>query len=160
MAAQSRKWMDNAFWHSKEKDVAEAILLIVDEQGREITQVLTIRKLDDAGNENIDFVELMEQVGGDKIDQNTEERRERKLKESEEDSVRKKAEANARELEKLFDAKIKILDIEIISGTKNKVLKSKLRRSKNIIELNMYAQLIMMEENGIGFVTYDDEQKD
>jgi len=149
----TRKWMDNAFWHNEEKEMAEAILLITDENNREISQVVTVRKFDINGDLNPDFTELLEQIGEEKIDENTKERQERKSKEKEIDEQRKKAEEQARELEKLFDAKIKILEIDQIKNTSNKTLKSKLRRSKNLVELNLYAQLIMMEELGIGFVT-------
>jgi len=155
MAANTRTWQDNAFWHNTQKDMAEAILVITDAQGREITQVLTVRKTDANGEPNPDFLELMEQVGEETIDANTEERKERKAKEKEEDLQRKKAEEQARELERLFDAKIKMLEIEQIANTKNKELKSKMRRSKNIVELNLYAQLIMMEELGLGFTTHE-----
>ena len=159
MAVQTKEW-HHAFWHTDQKDVAEAILLIKDDAGREISQCLTVKKLDESGEQNQDFIDLLNALGEETIDANTKERTERKEQTKEQDLVRKKAEDQARELEKLFDAKIKILDIECISTTKNKTLKSKLRRSKNIVELNMYAQLIMMEANGIGFVTYDDEQTD
>ena len=155
MATNTRTWQDNAFWHNSTKEIAEAILVITDAQGREITQVLTVRKTDANGDANPDFLELMEQVGEEKIDANTEERKERKAKEKEEGLQRKKAEEQARELERLFDAKIKMLEIEQIANTKNKELKSKMRRSKNIVELNLYAQLIMMEELGIGFTTHE-----
>lgn len=155
MAENTRQWQTNAFWHNSQKDTAEAILLITDDAGREISQVLTVRKLDSNGNENPDFIELLEQVGVEVIDANTEERAGNKAREKEEESQRRKAEEQAKELEKLFDSKIKILEIEQIANTKNKELKSKLRRSKNVIELNLYAQLIMMEELGLGFVTHE-----
>lgn len=152
MASVQRTWQDNAFWHSGEKDKAEAILTITDEEGREIQQVLTVRKYDALGNENPDFQELIEAVSSEKIDQNTAERHERKEKERQVEEQRRKSEEQAKELEKLFDAKIKTLEIEQIKNTKNKTLKSKLRRSKNIIEMQLYAQLIMMEELGLGLV--------
>ena len=160
MAAQTKVWQDSAFWHTEQKDVAEAILIIKDASGREISQCLTVKKLDGSGNINPDFTDLLETVGEEKISANTQMRAEKKAKDKEQHVARKNAEEQARELERLFDNKIKILAIDCISNTKNKTLKSKLRRSKNIVELNMYAQLIMMEENGIGFVTYDAEQKD
>ena len=144
-----RKWLDNAFWHNDEKEMAEAILSITDESGREITQVVTVRKFDVNGNENPDFKELMEETAEEKIDANTAERRERKSKEKEVEEQKRKAEQQAKDLEVLFDAKIKILEIDQIKNTSNKTLKSKLRRSKNVIELNLYAQLIMMEELGL-----------
>jgi len=154
----TRKWMDNAFWHNEEKEMAEAILVITDDNSREITQVVTVRKFDINGDLNTDFQELMAEVGEEKIDENTKERQERKSKEKEIEEQRKKAEEQARELEKLFDAKIKILEIDAIKNTSNKSLKSKLRRSKNQVELNLYAQLIMMEELGLGFVLNDSEK--
>lgn len=154
----TRRWENNAFWHSEEHEEAEAILIITDDEGREITQVLTVRKFDTQGNPNPDFEELLEQVGEEKITANTLERNERKAKEKEYDTQRQKAEQQARELEQLFDAKIKVLEIEKIKNTENKKLKTKLRRSKNMIELNMYAQLILMEAEGLGFVTYADEE--
>jgi len=159
MAYSSRKWLDNAFWHDESKDRAEAILVITDTQGREISQVLTVKKFDVDGDPNPDYEELLDQVGEEKIDQNTKERRERKAQEKDEEHHRRKAEDQARELEKLFDAKIKMLEIDEIKNTKNKDLKSKMRRSKNIVELNIYAQLIMMEELGIGFALNETESK-
>jgi hypothetical protein len=151
----TRKWLDNSFWHNEEKEVAEAILSITDSEGREITQVLTVRKFDAEGNVNPDWEELMEQVGEEKIDENTEERRIRKSKEKEVEEQERKANQKARDLEELFDAKIKILEIEEIKNTENKKLKSKLRRSKSILEMNVYAQLIMMEEIGVEFKLKD-----
>jgi hypothetical protein len=153
MAAKTRSWNDNAFWHNSEKDCAEAILTIVDDMGREISQVLTVRSKTPEGTPNPDFAELVEQVGAEKIDANTKERLARKAMEREEESQRQRSEEQARDLERLFDAKIKILEIDVIAKTTNKELKSKMRRSKNIVELNMYAQLIMMEEYGISFPT-------
>lgn len=148
----TRKWLDNAFWHNDEKEVAEAILVITDDEGRNINQVVTVRKFDQNGNINPDWDELMSDVSVEQIDKNTAERKERKEKEAEIHTQRKKAEEQARELEKLFDAKIKVLEIDQIKNTENKELKSKLRRAKNVVEMNLYAQLIMMEELGIAVV--------
>jgi len=151
----NRKWLDNSFWHNEEKEVAEAILVITDSEGREITQVLTVRKFDTEGETNPDWVELMDQIGEEKIDENTEERRKRKAEEREVEEQERKANQKARELEELFDAKIKILEIEEIKNTENKTLKSKLRRSKTLLEMNTYAQLIMMEALGVEFTIKD-----
>jgi hypothetical protein len=153
----TRKWLDNAFWHNEEKQVAEAILIITDDEGREISQVVTVRNCDVHGEVNPDWVELMDQVGPETIDASTAERKERKARESEEEDQRKKAEKNAALLEHLFEEKILVLEIDEIKNTKNKTLKKKLRRSKNRVEMNLYAQLILMEELGLGFVTDDSE---
>jgi type II secretory pathway component PulF len=99
----------------------------------------------------------MEQVGEEQIDASTAERRERKAREKEEEDQKRKAESDARDLEQLFDKKIKVLEIEEIKNTKNRTLKAKLRRSKNEVELQLYAQLILMEELGIGFTFNESE---
>jgi hypothetical protein len=151
----NRKWLDNSFWHNEEKEIAEAILVITDSEGREISQVLTVRKFDTEGNLNPDWEELLDQLGEEKIDANTEERRIRKAKESEVHEQERKANMKARQLEELFDAKIALLEVEEIQNTENKKLKSKLRRSKSILEMHTYASLIMMEEIGVEFTIKD-----
>lgn len=151
----NRKWLDNAFWHNEEKEVAEAILVITDSEGREITQVLTVRKFDTEGAINPDWKELLDQVSEETIEENTEERRKRKAQEREVEEQERKANQKARDLEELFDAKIKILEIDEIKSTENKTLKSKLRRAKSILEMNAYAQLIMMEALGVEFTIKD-----
>ena len=153
----TRKWLDNAFWHNEEKQVAEAILVITDDEGREISQVVTVRNTDVHGEVNPDWLELMSQVGQQAIDESTAERKERKEREAEEDDQRKKAEKQSKELQELFEEKILVLEIDEIKNTKNKTLKKKLRRSKNRVEMNLYAQLILMEELGLGFVANDPE---
>jgi len=154
----TREWQPNAFFHSDDREEAEAILVITDDEGREISQVLTVRKFNTAGEINPDWTELLEQVPEETIAENTKERIDRKAKEQEYDVQREKASLQARELEHLFDSKIKVLEIDKIKNTTNKKLKTKLRRSKNLVELNMYAQLILMEVEGLGFVTYDEEK--
>jgi len=144
-----REWFDNAFWHDIDrKNKAQAILRIIDENGRKITQELTVNKIDYEGNENPDFIELLDQVGEEKITKNTLARKEQKDREKNIEIEKQKAKEQARELERLFDAKIKTLEIDQIKTSQNRDLKSKLRRAKNNIELQVYAQLIVMEELG------------
>jgi len=144
-----REWFDNAFWHDIDrKNKAQAILRIIDENGRKITQELTVNKIDYEGNENPDFIELLDQVGEEKITKNTLARKEQKDREKNIETEKEKAKEQARELERLFDAKIKTLEIDQIKSSQNRELKSKLRRAKNNIELQVYAQLIVMEELG------------
>jgi len=149
MESLKREWFDNAFWHDIDrKNKAQAILRIIDENGRKITQELTVNKIDYEGNENPDFIELLDQVGEEKITKNTLARKEQKDREKNIETEKEKAKEQARELERLFDAKIKTLEIDQIKSSQNRELKSKLRRAKNNIELQVYAQLIVMEELG------------
>lgn len=158
MSTVKREWLDNAFWNNAErKDSIEAILQIVEESGRIISQQLSVRKTAFDGSINPDFEELIQQLGEDTIDANT---TNRKIKKENENNLKKESEESkvkARELEKLFDAKIRVLEVEEIKKSKNRSLKSKLRRSKNVLEMQMYAQLIMMEE--LGYITKTEDPK-
>jgi len=71
----TRKWLDNAFWHNDEKEIAEAILVITDDEGRNINQVVTVRKFDQNENINPDWEELISQVSVEQIDKNTAEKK-------------------------------------------------------------------------------------
>jgi hypothetical protein len=141
-----RKWMDNAFWETDEKEMLNCILEIEDDVGRVTRQVMKLRKTDDEGNENPDFAEVVEALGESIIDENTTERNSRKKREAEEEKQRELEHAKARKLEQLFNYKLEAFEIEDIKNSKNRQLKSKLRRAKNRVEVDLYAIMIVMEE--------------
>jgi hypothetical protein len=141
-----RKWMDNAFWETDEKEMLNCILEMEDDVGRVTRQVMKLRKTDDEGNENPDFAEVVETLGEALIDENTTERNSRKKREAEEEKQRELEHAKARKLEQLFNYKLEAFEIEDIKNSKNRQLKSKLRRAKNRVEVDLYAIMIVMEE--------------
>ncbi len=141
-----RKWMDNAFWETDEKDMLNCILEIEDDVGRVTRQVMKLRKVDEEGNDNPDYVEVVEFLGDELITANTDERNERKKRENEENKQRELEHAKARKLEQLFNYKLEAFEIEDVKNSKNRQLKSKLRRAKNRVEVDLYAIMIVMEE--------------
>ena len=142
----SRKWLDNAFWETSEKQMVNCILELEDDVGRVSRQVMKISKTDIHGNANPDFDEVVSSVTEEVIDKNTKERVERKKAEQEEEKQREIEHLKARKLEELFNYKLEIFEIPEIKETKNRKLKSKLRRSKNKIEANLFAMMILAEE--------------
>jgi hypothetical protein len=153
-----RKWSSNAFWHNIEKkDKAEAILVIIDDEGRKINQQLTVRKLADDGSPNPDFDELVESLGEEQIDQNTAKRSERKEAEKKNEKERKRAKEVAKELTQLFNEKIRIFELDDVKKSKNKEVKSKIRKSKNSVEMNMWTMLLLLQENGYEVKKVDEE---
>jgi wyosine [tRNA(Phe)-imidazoG37] synthetase (radical SAM superfamily) len=153
VAEVTRTWRDNAFWHDlNTKDKLEGILIINDDQGRVITQQLTVKKYNPDGNHNPDFQQLLDQVGDEKITANTESRLKKKAEEAEKKKKETESKRMVSELERLFEAKVRTLEIEEIKNSENRELKTRLRRSKNIIEMQTIAQLIMMEQMGVKFV--------
>lgn len=141
-----RKWMDNAFWETDEKQMLNCILEMEDDVGRVTRQVMKLRKVDDEGNDNPDFAEVVEALGDDLITENTNERNSRKKREAEEKKQQELEHAKARKLEQLFNYKLEAFEIDDIKNSKNRQLKSKLRRAKNRVEVDLYAIMIVMEE--------------
>lgn len=146
----NKRWLDNAFWEdASKKDSIEAILEITEDSGRVVTQQLVIGKYGPDKKINPDFKDVIAALGRRKITANTKERAARKQREAELEKEKIKAEQQQKEMEKLFEAKLKMLEIDEIKNTTNRKLKSKLRRSKNTVEMQMYATLIMMDQHGI-----------
>jgi len=143
----SRKWMDNAFWENpEEKDDLTCILEIEDDNGKQIRQVMRLKKyIKDSDELNPDFTEVVEVLGEELITKNTEDRIERKKSEKEERRIRDLEHARSRKMEKLFNHKMEVFEIEEIKGCKNRKLKAKLRRAKSQIECDLYAMMILKE---------------
>ena len=91
----SRKWLDNAFWENDQKDDMSCILELEDDAGRQTRQVMRLKKFDKDGDPNPDFEEVVEVLGEELIDKNTEERHTRKKAEKEAKFAAKKAAAAA-----------------------------------------------------------------
>lgn len=144
-----KTWVDNAFWTdgaTESKDTVTGILEIQPETDGPVTrQVLTVKKLAPDGSPNPDWDNLMEQVGADKIEANTAERHERKNRERNQAQQHQQEVAKARSLEELFNYKLKAFEIEDIKNCTDRVLKAKLRKAKNVVEVNVYATMIIME---------------
>ena len=50
------------------------------------------------------------------------------------------------ELEQLFNYKLETFEVEDIKESKNRILKSRLRRAKSIPEVNLYAIMIIQDK--------------
>lgn len=139
-----RKWLDNAFWETPRKQVLNCISEeVVD--GKDRRQVYKLDKFRDDGTECPMFKEVVEYLGEDVIERSTAKRYEQKAREAELEKQRKLEQANAKKLEKLFEYKLETFEIPEIKESKNRALKSKLRRSKSIPEVNLWAMVIVKE---------------
>jgi hypothetical protein len=101
--------------------------------------------LNDDGTPNEMFNEVIEFLGDETIEASTKKRLERKQAEAELDKQKKLEHERAKKLEKLFEYKLETFEIPEIKASKNRLLKSKLRRSKSIPEVNLYAMMIVKE---------------
>lgn len=142
----SRKWLDNAFWETEDKQQLNCILEIVDDEGREVRQVMKLNRTDETGNSNPMFDEVVEALGEQRIDEETVQRVERKKAEADEERQRELEHQKARKLEKLFNYKLEAFEVEEIKNSKNRKLKGKLRRAKSRIEVDLYSIMILQEQ--------------
>lgn len=140
----ARIWLDNAFWETPKKEILNAIS---EEQvdNKQIRTVHKLNKLNDDGTPNEMFNEVIEFLGDEVIESSTKKRLERKQAEAELDKQKKLEHERAKKLEKLFEYKLETFEIPEIKESKNRLLKSKLRRSKSIPEVNLYAMMIVKE---------------
>jgi len=139
-----RKWLDNAFWETPRKHILNCISE-EDLGGKTRRQVHKLDKFNSDGTENVLFKECVDFLGVESIDASTKRRYETKAKEAELNKQRKLEEANSKKLEKLFEYKLETFEIPEIKESKNRALKSKLRRSKSIPEVNLYAMMLVKE---------------
>jgi hypothetical protein len=141
----SRKWLDNAFWETEDKNELNCILELEDDIGRVTRQVMRLNKLDKEGNPNEDYEEVIEVLTEKLVDDNTTDRHVRKKQEKEEKQQRDVEHAKARKLEDLFNYKMEAFEVEEVKSSKNRKLKAKLRRAKSRIEVDMYAIMILQD---------------
>lgn len=142
----TRSWASNSFWETYDKNKITTILTTTNEDETVTTQQLTVSKFSTDGVENPDFLEILESIGEEKINENTIARTEKKKAEIEAKEQRKIEDEKAKQLQILFEAKIQAFEIEQIKNSTNRLLKSKLRKAQNLIEVNIYSMMIVMEE--------------
>lgn len=143
--ATDRVWLENAFWETPKKEILNAISERIDQNGKSIRQVYKLMKYNSDGSENADFKEAVEFLGTDKIDESTQDRLARKSAEADLDKQKKLEHERAKKLERLFEYKLETFEIPEIKDSKNRQLKSRLRRSRSIPEVNLYAMMIIQD---------------
>jgi hypothetical protein len=143
-----RTWQNHAFWENYQKDRITGILIIED-GNKKTRQQLTVYKFNQDGTDNPDFQEIIDQVGVEALNRNTAERNDRKASDAKARHIKEQQQKKQRELAQLFEAKLQAFEIDEIKNSSNRELKSKLRKSKNMVELQIYAQLIVKEALGL-----------
>jgi hypothetical protein len=86
-------------------------------------------------------------VGQEAINRNTKKEIDRLDKMRKKDEVADKDRMHKMDQEKLFQAKIDAFEMDVIRNTTNRDMKSKIRRSKSIMELTAYVGAIIALEN-------------
>lgn len=98
--------------------------------------------------DNPDYDAIMKAFTEEEIDENTRLREERRHREVRERIERSKVDEQRRKDEALFESKLDAFEIPTVKQSKNKTLKSKIRRARNSFEVLAYTvMLIQAEEN-------------
>lgn len=155
----NKTWLDDAFFESE--TLIKAVMVLEDEEtATESKQVVTINKFNDEKEINPDWEDILNSLTAEKIYDNTTAREKRKAEEAKQDAMRRAEIEKSKALEALFEAKIKAFEVEEIKNSNNRQLKTKLRRAKNTVEVNIYAMMIVMEEINKGEENNDKESTD
>ena len=140
-----REWK-HPFWETAAKDRITCRLNITHDDGSFTTAVSSVSKYDENGKLTKDYQEVLDQNPIPEIDKFTEERLERHKQRREAEIKKNKERQEAKRLEDLFNYKLQTFEIPEIKNSEDRKLKAKIRKSRNVIELNMYATMLMMKE--------------
>ena len=140
-----KKEWKHPFWETAAKDRLTVRLNITHDDGSFSTSVARVSKYDENGKLTKDYEEILEQNTLKAIDKFTEDRLERHRQERESKIQQEKERHEAKRLEDLFNLKLQTFEIPEIKDSTNRKLKSKIRKAKNLVEMNAYATILLME---------------
>lgn len=131
--------IENPYWSSKEKQhvIAE---FFYPETGKRVTASI----MNDGTNR--DFDELMKKFSIEQIDANTQKRIDDRNERIKHNIERQKVDKTRMQQEQLFAAKLDAFEIDLIKSSKNRELKSKIRKAKNIMEVTAYTVMLLQQE--------------
>ena len=131
-----RQWDKDAFWETPKKTVLNCI----SEQEEGNKKIRQVHKLVDSDPL---FKECVDALTPEHIDENTKQRVARKFEEQNKRKELQESKIKANKMELLFNYKLETFEVEEIKLSKNRELKSKLRRAKSIPEVNLWALKIL-----------------
>ena len=139
MADVKRTWIKDAFWETPTKELLNCIS--EHKEGfKDVRQVHKLKRGDPL------FDECVKALTEKHIDVNTDRRVNKKFKEQEQQRQLELNRRKAEKLEQLFNYKLETFEVEDIKESKNRILKSRLRRAKSIPEVNLYAIMIIQDK--------------
>lgn len=137
-------FQDNPFWRNLEKTEAMTIFCQENDDGTIDRKQQPVPKIIN-GKENPLWTKLMEEIGPKVLDDNTEARRKEKIRKENETGLKKQQREKSVKLEELFALKLKAFEIDAVRDCKDTKLRSKVRSSKNDIEMQGWVSVILMK---------------
>jgi hypothetical protein len=131
--------IENPYWANKEKQhvIAE---FVYPETGKRVTASI----MNDGTNR--DFSDLMNMFSEEQIDANTKKRIDDRNLQIKQNIERQQVDRTRMQQEQLFAAKLDAFEIDVVKNSKNRELKSKIRKAKNIMEVTAYTVILLQQE--------------
>lgn len=131
--------IENPYWANKEKQHVIAEFFYPD-TGKRVTASI----MNDGTNR--DYEELMKKYSIEQIDANSKKRVDDRNERIKQNIERQKVDRTRMQQEQLFAAKLDAFEIDVIKSSKNRELKSKIRKAKNIMEVTAYTVMLLQQE--------------
>jgi hypothetical protein len=135
----TNRTIENPYWANKEKQHVIAEFVYPD-TGKRVTASI----MNDGTNR--DFEELLKKYSIEQIDANTKKRLDDRNEQIKHNIERQKVDRTRMQQEQLFAAKLDAFEIDSVKASKNRELKSKIRKAKNIMEVTAYTVMLLQQE--------------
>lgn len=135
----TNRTIENPYWANKEKQHVIAEFVYPD-TGKRVTASI----MNDGTNR--DFEELLKKYSVEQIDANTKKRLDDRNEQIKHNIERQKVDRTRMQQEQLFAAKLDAFEIDAVKASKNRDLKSKIRKAKNIMEVTAYTVMLLQQE--------------
>jgi hypothetical protein len=135
----TNRTIENPYWANKEKQHVIAEFVYPD-TGKRVTASI----MNDGTNR--DFDELLKKYSIEQIDANTKKRLDDRNEQIKHNIERQKVDRTRMQQEQLFAAKLDAFEIDAVKASKNRELKSKIRKAKNIMEVTAYTVMLLQQE--------------
>ena len=137
-------------WGNNSKSVIVAKLRYDD--GRTIEATISVPE----GGTNPDWDEIIQKFGTNYLDEQTQVFLTKEKQKRTQIENQRKLDIERMQKEALFNAKAEAFDIDLIKSSSNREIKNKIRRAKNITEVQIYAALLHMLEDPLANTTTTD----
>jgi hypothetical protein len=142
------EYLPNAYWEKEDRSELKCIRMTKHSDGKKTKEILVIKRHLPSGQLNPQYGEVIGLFGIPAIDKNTQERKEKKEKEVVEKKAVDEQKRKSKELEQLFNLKLQAFEIEEVKNGSDRDIRAKMRRAKNIMELNALTALAVGIELG------------
>lgn len=142
------EYLPNAYWEKEDKSELKCIRMTKQPNGKKLKEILVFKKFLPNGQPNPNYNEVIGLFGIESIDKNTQERHDKKEKEAREKTAVEEQKRKSRELEQLFNLKLQAFEIEEVKNGSDRDIRAKMRRAKNVMELNALTALAVGIELG------------